>query len=467
MTAPPVSLQRRLQWAASVLVLLALLLAAFGLHHLFRDHAEREFDARLQRQLDDLTAAVQVRTAPDGQATLGLRREPADPLFHQPGSGLYWLALPDGGEPLRSRSWWDATPDITATPPAGSDGASAWPQTATGPQGEPLRLWLRRVQPAGWDGAVVLAVASDASALEAASRSFARGLGASLALLALLLVLASHAQVRLGLVPLQRLQAALAALRERRSARIDGHHPAEVQPLVDELNQVLDQRQALIDQAEAQAGNLAHALKTPLAVLGQLAQADTALPAEARTLLREQLNSMQRQIDWHLMRSRATASVQGGQARAVLHEVLPSLLRTVARLHPAIDIAADDGAALPAPRITPHDLHEVLGNLLDNAARHARRHVHLGLRAADGGLCLTVDDDGPGIAPAARAQALVRGTRLDETRRGSGLGLAIVADLVEVYGGRITLGESPQGGLRAQVWLPLAITPAAPPPAPA
>lgn len=471
MSRAPVSLQRRLQWAASVLVVLALLLAALGLYRLFRAHAEREFDARLQRQLDDVTAALQVQTDAEGRAALGLRREPADPLFRQPASGLYWLALPASGQPLRSRSWWDSAPAFTPTPPADAPGAAPWVRTADGPRGEPLRVWLRRVQPAGWDGAVVLAVASDASALEAASRSFARGLGASLALLALLLVLASHAQVRLGLQPLRRLQGALAALRERHSPRLDGHHPAEVQPLVDEINRLLGQRQSLVDEAEAQAGNLAHALKTPLAVLGQLAQADgrdSGLGPEARALLREQLDAMERQIHRQLTRSRAAASVHSGGARAPLADVLPPLLRTLSRLHPDIDIAADEAQALPAPRITPHDLHEVLGNLLDNAARHARRRVQLSLQATDGGLALCVDDDGPGIAPEARTLALQRGARLDESHRGSGLGLAIVADLVEVYGGRFALEDGPLGGLRARLWLPLALSPAAsaPPAAP-
>lgn len=459
MSRAPVSLQRRLQWAASVLVVLALLLAALGLYQLFRAHAEREFDARLQRQLDDVTAALQVQTDAQGGTALGLRREPADPLFRQPASGLYWLALPETGEPLRSRSWWDSAPAFAPAPPPDPQGARPWLQTADGPRGEPLRIWLRRVEPAGWDGAVVLAVASDASALEAASRAFARGLGASLALLALLLVLASHAQVRLGLRPLHRLQAALVALRERRSPRLDGHHPAEVQPLVDEINRLLVQRQGLVDGAEAQAGNLAHALKTPLAVLGQLAQADgrdSGLGPEARALLREQLDTMERQIHRQLTRSRAAASVQGGGARAPLADVLPPLLRTLSRLHPDIDLAADAAHDLPAPRITPHDLHEVLGNLLDNAARHARHRVQLSLAAEDGGLALRVDDDGPGIAPEARALALQRGARLDESRRGSGLGLAIVADLIEVYGGRFALEDGPLGGLRARLWLPLA-----------
>lgn len=467
---PPRSLQQRLWWAAGTLIVLGLVLAAIGLNTLFGNYVEVDMARRMQGHLDDLLGALVVQpaparlpatdatTTPDAAATeeppptVTLSREPADPLFRRPESGLYWVIwLPDGTQ-LRSRSWWDSIPAFT--PP----GAQAFrPGTdlrvePTGPAGEPMRMWLRQVHVPGLDEAVVLGAGGDATHLAQASASFGRSLALSLALLGSLLLLAMTLQVRLGLVPLRRLQAALAGLRRGERQRLDEPFPAEVQPLVDDLNRVLDDNEALLARAQAQAGNLAHALKTPLTVLGNQIQGGQPCPPG---LLQDELTRMQRQIELHLMRARASASAHQGRSRSALDALMPPLLRTLQRLYPPITLTLA-GHPEAQVRIESIDLQEVVGNLLDNACRSARSRVTLGWQIDGPHVLLTIDDDGPGIPPEARAVALQRGTRLDERGAGSGLGLAIVVELLGLYGGELSLATSPWQGLRAQVRLPLA-----------
>jgi signal transduction histidine kinase len=272
--------------------------------------------------------------------------------------------------------------------------------------------------------------------------------------LALALWAAAWLQVRSGLAPLARLRAALQQLRQGQATRLPGTHPTEVQPLVDELHAVLDDKQLLLDQARQQAGNLAHGLKTPLAVIGNIAQ---RWPGEDGELLRQQLERMGRQIDWQLMRARAAASARSAVATPVL-PALEELRRVLLRLH------ADRGLQLqlapegPAPGVAvePEALKEMLGNLLDNACKWAQRQVRVRLSLDDARVRIEVDDDGPGIAPEQRVQALQRGQRLDERSSGSGLGLAIAGELARLHGGALELADADLGGLRAVLWLPAA-----------
>lgn len=466
---PSGSLQQRLWWAAGSLIALGLLLAALGLNALFRNYVEVDMARRMQGHLDDLLGAlvVQVPTATDNGTTatateavngadaepwVRLGREPADPLFRRPGGGLYWVVwLPDGTQ-LRSRSWWDKVPGFAPPGPDAFTAGRDLRTEQTGPAGEPLLMWLRLVQVPGLDDPVLLGAGGDAGHLAQASTSFGRSLALSLTLLGALLLLAMTLQVRLGLVPLRRLQSALAALRRGEQQRLDGTFPAEVQPLVDDLNRVLDDNEALVARAQAQAGNLAHALKTPLSVLNNLAHGQQPCPPEA---LRGELARMQRQIELHLMRARASASAHQGRSRSALHALMPPLLRTLQSLYPRVTLLLGDHPEAQV-RMEAIDLQEVVGNLLDNACQWARSRVGLSWTIADGQVLLQVDDDGPGIPPDARAAAQQRGTRLDEREPGSGLGLAIVVELLALYGGELVLTESPWQGLRAQVQLPLA-----------
>ena len=267
--------------------------------------------------------------------------------------------------------------------------------------------------------------------------------------------------VRKALAPFRALRSGLSSVREGRSKMIDGDYPAEVQPLVNDLNALLEDRERAVARALTTAGDLAHGLKTPLAVLAQEAeQADAAGHHELATTLRQQVERMEGQIDYHLARARATGTARA--APGLRCAVLPSvegLVRTMRRLHAERELSIDADVS-PAHEIRGHseDLEEMLGNLLDNACKWARSRVAISSSISssdnDAWVIISVDDDGLGIDPSVRAQVLQRGVRADQQVAGSGLGLAIVADLAELYGGSVTLDTSPLGGTRACLRLP-------------
>lgn len=442
MTTTAPSLRRRLLTAAALWITLALGVVGLLLVLLFRHHVERELAERAQTQLDALTSGLAVAPA---DATVALQTEPSDPAFRQPLSGWYWLVSVDGQIRLRSRSWWDHAPTaLPLRPPARV--------AVEGPAGQQLLMWTRTVELAGADVPLVVAVGADATRLQGLTRSFALTVAAALAVLALALWAAAWLQVRSGLAPLARLQTALQQLRQGQATRLQGTQPAELQPLVDELHAVLDDRQELLEQARQQAGNLAHGLKTPLAVIGNIAQ---RWPGEDGELLRQQLQRMGRQIDWQLMRARAAVSARSSAATPVLpalQELRPVLLRLHAERGLQLQLAVDGDA--PGVAVEPEALKEMLGNLLDNACKWARHQVRVRLSPDGTGVRIEVDDDGPGIAPEQRALALQRGQRLDERRGGSGLGLAIVDELARLHGGTLELADADLGGLRAVLRLP-------------
>jgi signal transduction histidine kinase len=264
-------------------------------------------------------------------------------------------------------------------------------------------------------------------------------------------------QVKRGLAPFERQRAHLAGVRDGKTARVAGIYPAEVQPLVDDLNALLDQRERAVARAQAKAGDLAHGLKTPLAVL--LQEADRLRQRGDRshaTSIAQQAERMRRQIDYHLAHARAAASGAALGARCAVADSTEGLARTLRRLYGDRGIAID---IVVAPdlcvRVQREDLDEMLGNLLDNGCKWARTGVSVGAAACgDRAIVIHVDDDGPGLDPSLRISVLQRGVRADEALPGSGFGLAIVRDLAELYGGTITLGAAPAGGLRARLELP-------------
>ncbi len=269
-------------------------------------------------------------------------------------------------------------------------------------------------------------------------------------------VLAGLFLVRKALAPFGSLRGGLSSVREGRSQRVEGDYPSEVQPLVNDLNALLEDREQAVARALTTAGDLAHGLKTPLAVLVQEAeQAAAAGHHDLAARLRQQVERMQRQVDYHLARSRATATSHA--APGVRCAVLPSvegLVRTMRRLHAERELTIDTDVS-PAHEIRGRreDLEEMLGNLLDNACKWARSRVAVSSSIHDNRVVISVDDDGPGLDPSMRAQVLQRGVRADQRVRGSGLGLAIVSDLAELHGGSVALETSPLGGTRARLEL--------------
>jgi len=446
------SLRLRLLAGTLAWIVATIAVAGWGLSGLFGQHLARQFEAELATHLEQLAGLLVF----DAQGEPSLGGELSDPRLRRPYSGLYWQVdgtWPQASRPavLRSRSLWDFV--LSMPPDTHADGR---PQghRVSGPRGEPLLMIERVVHPAehprqGWR----LVVAADEALLAEPLRRFNRQLVIALVILAIGLSAAAVMQVVVGLRPLARLQRAVADLREGRASSIAGRFPSEVQPLVGDFNDVLARNAEMVARARTQAGNLGHALKTPLAVMANAASNDAS---ELGAIVREQVATARVQVDHHLARARAAAAVAAPGMRTPVGPVLDGLLRVMRRVH------AERGLEFAAQPWPPglefngeaQDLQEMIGNLLDNACKWAGSRVDVQAGIEEGELRITVDDDGPGLPEEAREAALGRGVRMDERTPGSGLGLAIVRDLARLYGGDVSLGPAPAGGLRAVLRLP-------------
>jgi signal transduction histidine kinase len=439
------SLAFRLVASAAIWCALLLSVGGYALSRLFTDTVERNFDARLRVLLEGVVAGSDL--ADDG--VLVLRPQLGEPRFDQPLSGWYWQ-IDDGDGPLRrSASLWDE--NLPAIPVAGGQGVTI---DLVGPHGEPLRALSRAIGLPGREEPFVYTVAGDRREIDAETERFNRLLVLGLGTLLLGVVAAVLIQVRFGLEPLRRIRRGLADVRIGRAKRLAGDYPEEIRPLADELNALLDHNEAVVERARTHVGNLAHGLKTPIAVLTN--EASRSRGSLAALTLR-QTALMRQQVDHHLSRARAMATASVIGSRCDVAPVLSDLQRTLARIYAARELAIETVCPPElAFRGARQDLEEMLGNLLDNACKWARSRVVASAGAVDERLMVVVEDDGPGLPPERRNEVMQRGRRLDERVPGSGLGLSIVVDIAELYGGALSLHEAASGGLRARLELPAA-----------
>lgn len=440
---PATSLTLRLVTAA--LIWLVVLLATGGgvLSLAFRSAVEQEFSYRLDAVLRTIVAAVEV--TPGGELTM--TRPLGDPRFDLLYSGWYWQVAPAEGESLHSRSLWDASIGVV------SGGGEMHIRRAEGPKGEPLLVVERDLQFAGRPGVVHILVAGDLREVSGGVRRFDILLIEALGLLGLGMIVAIVLQVRYGLRPLRAMLADLRAVREGDASRLAGRYPSEVAPLADAMNGVLDRDAELIERARTHAGNLAHVLKTPLAVMAAELQG-----AADKAVLAQQLAAMRRLIEHQL--GRAATLAGSGRALGVktaVSTVAREVSQVLAKIHAERDLAFEiDVTPDIVFRGDRQDLEEILGNLMENACKWARRRVRVAAREQEGVLDLAVEDDGPGMTAEQAAAVVGRGKRLDERAPGWGLGLAIVADLVEVNGGNLKFSRSGLGGLGVYLSFPRA-----------
>ena len=435
------SLRRRLILAATAWLVLALAVSGAVLRLAFEDSIERTFQLRLLTAVRGLAAALEVDEAGRPQLTRPL----GDPRFDQPYSGWYWQVADESGVLLRSRSLWDASLPVQAPP---EPGTAAFGR-AEGPQGQALLTAERDIVPLDGAKPLHVTVAASRHDVDRELKGFDRLLAISFALLALGLAAAMAVQVTYGLRPLSRLAAELDALKRRPGQRLSGGYPAEIAPLAEALNAVLDHDAELVDRARTHVGNLAHGLKTPLSVM----RAELSSGGADNAVLAEQVERMGRMVEHHLTRARAEAS----SARAIgathkVVEVATEIAAVLAKINAGrglvLDNQCDAEARFAGDR---EDLAGMLGNLMDNACKWARGRVVV---RTQGELAITVEDDGPGLSEAECAEATRRGARLDESAPGHGLGLAIVRDLAALYGGRLVLERSSLGGLAARLEFP-------------
>ncbi|THF65081.1 sensor histidine kinase [Pseudothauera rhizosphaerae] len=445
------SLRQRLLIGTLVWIVGSIAAAGWGLADLFGQHLARQFHAELLAHLDQLTAAL----AFDGEGSPTLAGPLSDPRLQRPYGGLYWQVerLDGATAPLRSRSLWDT---VLALPPDSPADGEVHSHRIDGPEGEPLRAIERVVRPEERPGqAWRLVVAADEGLLSVPLQRFNTQLLLALGILAAGLIAAAVVQVRIGLQPLARLRHGLTQVREGSALAITERFPSEIQPLVDEFNGVLARNAEMLARARTQAGNLAHAVKTPLAVLANAAAREDGVLAR---LVREQVATAHIQVDHHLARARAAAAVRAPGLRSPLRPAIAGLLRVMERVHAerGLDLVLAACPADAAFRGEEQDLQEMLGNLIDNACKWAHRRVEITVEGDGDHWRITIDDDGPGLPEAAREAVFDRGVRADERTPGSGLGLSIVRELAQLYGGRIELQASPAGGLRAVLVLPAA-----------
>jgi signal transduction histidine kinase len=449
------SIASRLFLSAAFWSTLILVVAGLGLSALNARWTEADFDDQLGVYLKALVANVAI---PNDETKAGAQAAIA-PQFELAFSGWYWQITRTDVNPPEIR----ASKSLFATQlphliPLGEDHGAILSGYAVGPGGHQLRMIEREID-AGDEGRYLVQVAANADVIQGRERSFEWALAATFLTLALALIGSTALAVRFGLRPLRVLRDGVAAIRRGEAERIDGEFPQDVAPLATEVNQLIDANREIVERARTQVGNLAHALKTPLSVL--MNEADAMSPALPNKV-REQADIMRRQVTFYLDRARAAARARTFGVATEVKPVVEGLVRTYETLHGdralAFDVELQPGLKF---RGEAQDLTDLIGNLLDNAGKWARERVLIrAARAARGDhdsgpfLVAEIDDDGPGLDKSARAAAVERGKRLDESRPGSGLGLSIVVDLASIYGGSLALDESPLGGLRAILRLP-------------
>jgi signal transduction histidine kinase len=443
-------------WATGWTVVI-LIITGIALSTLYRHAVERAFDRRLDVYLRTLVADV----ASPEEGSDKFPQSLGEPLFELPLSGWYWQVTrldTKTPEVHSSRSLWDS--NLPRLPDDKSAAAVEYRQGyAQGPEEQDLRLVERNID-LGDDGRYLIAVAGDASEIDDETHSFDRVIGGTFAALTIALLLTTALQVRFGLAPLKRISESLAAIRSGRAERLQGEFPVEIAPLARETNALIDANREIVERARTHVGNLAHALKTPLSVLVNEAAARGNDPLAHKVL--EQTDIMRDQVARQLERARLAERSTVIGTLIDVPPVVTALARTMEKLHRARDIAIDiDVPAHARFRGEQQDLEEMIGNLVDNGCKWAQSRVAIEVMAerpaADPTkprVRIIVDDDGPGLSPAEREQVALRGQRLDETKPGSGLGLSIVVELAGLYGGVLTLGTAPIGGLRAELALP-------------
>ena len=436
------SLRLRLLTGAGFFIALGVLATWYGLQQIFSGYVAAQYEREMSTAIDTLAAGIEFE---NDTAVLG--RMPTDPRYDLPAGGRYWEVIPQGSEPLRSRSLWDTAIDPETLAVSAYESFSS----AVGPDGDKMFVLARPLTFELADGQrLVQFMAGFAAAeMETAIHGFGRELGIMLGLTAVMLMLVAILQVVVGLRPLRALLSEVARIRFGEATRIRSDVPTEVMPLVAEINHMLDEKAQALARARARAADLAHGLKTPLTAILQAAE---TLPPETGGPIIEHVDMIRQRADRHLQRARMGIGQDGGTD---LGEIAAKVVKVISAIPSdrRIDWKLDVEDELKAP-IDTADLAEVLGNLLDNARKWAASQVRLTAQRRDGLIVIRIADDGPGIPAGKRERILQRGVHSGDPESETGLGLAIAAEIADAYGGVMTLGSAPSGGLLVSLLLP-------------
>lgn len=439
------SFHARLILGAAVWISVGLAVSGFILSAIFRDLVTTQIDHDLSDHAEELSASIAIGS--DGGPVVS--RKMSDPRFAVADSGLYWQIERPNGMAARSASLGDRSLPLSAA-------ATAVPRitvvdTAMGP----VRLNQRLIETAQFNEPLRIGIAVEVRVVDQDVSGLNKALILSLLVIAIGLTGAAVIQVAYGLKPLSRLRHDLVAVRAGKTERLPDDLPVEVAPLIRDLNSMIATNNEMIRRARAQAGNLAHALKTPLAVLmDEGRQLDIAGQTGAAQVIRRQCTQMQRQIDYQMARARAAGRGTPG-ATTVIGPAIREIIAALGRLHKnravCLEFSGQDDLSVACD---PQDFSEIIGNLIDNAAKWCRSRVSISSARNDGSIFIKVEDDGPGIPAELSDKVFDLGEKLDETMPGSGLGLAITRELVTLYGGSIWLEPSRLGGTAACLRLP-------------
>ena len=436
------SIRWRLFAFAVATILIALVAAGGALVVIFENHLLRRVAQDLEIRWTELARSF----ALDAEGKPVVARELADPRYLKPYGGAYWQIEEDGTPALRSRSLWDYELKTSAIPTSRRGNAFEM----TGPSNSELYVVEREVVHQGDGGArrFLLQVALDHAEVSALREAFTYDVAKVLALLVVVLVVGGAAQLHFGLKPFERLRHSLARLRDGRASRLDGDFPAEVAPLVDDLNRLLDRQDKLIEKARSRAGSLAHGLKTPMTILsGEIRRLEESGQEEVAATLREQLEAIRLHVERELAKARTHGAVRSSVAEtdvSLMVDRLVDLMRKV-DTQDRIRWTVDVPAGLTTP-IEAGDFAEIVGNLLDNARKWARRSVRVAYEARSENGSLSIVDDGPGVHEALRGHILDRGVHAADAPVGStGLGLSIVIDALAEYGLQMTIDTRAEG----------------------
>jgi len=447
------SLRARLFIGAAIWIVAGVSAAGIFIAALFRQYAYDRVDGDLRNHLEELVTLINV----NDEGLPQMYRPLSDPLFSQIGSGYSWQVSRSGRSLIKSIS---ASSDELPVPDDTLEANEVRKLTLATRQG-PMIVFERMFSPEDEPSLPLrIQIGAESAVIDRVLPTFNRPLTFSLALLALALVFAAAMQISFGLQPMSRLRRALGAVGSGKSAKLPADFPSEVQPLVDDLNNLIEINGQMVLRARAQAGNLAHALKTPLAILTDEAyRLESRGDSESATVILQQSQRMQRQIDYQIARARAAA------ARAVPGVIAPvaatasNIVAAMKRLYGGKNLRIDvDIEARCVAACDPMDLNEMLANIIDNACKWGIETVTIqgSIDNSKSQVVITVEDDGPGLPPESMEVVFRIGERLDEQVPGSGLGLPIVRDLAQLYGGEIRLEPSTKGGLRAILKLPQA-----------
>ncbi|MEO1543977.1 MAG: ATP-binding protein [Pseudomonadota bacterium] len=458
------SLAFRLFVVSALWTLIVLPIAGFLIFRLYKDDFQTSFDIQLKKlvialTIDSMSEATERPVAPTNRY---------EPLFEVTLSGWYWQIKPLDGptdNALVSASLASSTLPSPFERKFPSDATGTRWMNVTGPNGDKIRI-VEVIDTLGHEPGTPrysIIVAGPLDWFEASVSGFTTRLATALFLAGLGLVLATLFQIQFALRPLREIEKGLGAIRSGEAERLDGRLPVEIEPLQRELNALLQSNHDIIERARTQVGNLAHGLKTPLAVIVNEAR-DAKSPFAKK--VSQQADVMRDQINHYLDRARVAARVNVIGGVTDVRPVVDPLVRALGKIHQEKGIEID--VFCPADlrfRGDRQDFEEVLGNVLDNACKWASSRVRLTIErsgqdqlkargAEQASFQVIVEDDGPGLSEDQRAKLGKRGLRLDESKPGSGLGLSIVTDLVGLYRGTFRLEASEMGGLKAVVTLP-------------